>query len=196
MSAGGLFLAGGGLQAAAQIQEGRIAKAQGSFANKIALRNQESLNRQAEAEKSASRLQEERVARKQKIVQGRQLATIGKQGTGLAGATLASLVDTATQFFIERNLALRRGVFRAGALRERGAIIAAQGKWAKALGKQAQRLSFVKAGASIGTAIGTASLLSQAAPATSAAGGQGGGLAFGGRGPAPLPSSRTSFGGL
>ena len=190
-------LAAGGLQAAAQIQEGRIAKAQGSFAKKIALRNQESLNRQAEAEKAASRLQEERIARKQKIVQGRQLAKIGKGGTGLVDATLYALIDTATQFFIERNLALRRGVFRAGALRERGAIIAAQGRWAKTLGTQAQRLSYVKAGASLLGAAGAASATTSSPGAGfTQPGGQGGGLAFGGRGPAPLPSSRTSFRGL
>ncbi len=142
-------IGGGILMALSAIQEGRIAKAQGSFAKKIALRNQESLNRQAKAEEAASRLEEERIARKQKIFQGRQLARIGKQGTGLAGATLAALVDTATQFSISRNLALRRGVFRAGALRERGTIIAAQGRWAKTLGTQAKRLSYIKAGASL-----------------------------------------------
>jgi hypothetical protein len=92
------------------------------------------------------------------------LARIGKAGTGLADATLAALVDTAFQFSIERNLALRRGVFRAGALRERGIIIAAQGRWAKALGRQAQRLSYVKAGGSILAAAGTAGLLSAPSP--------------------------------
>ncbi len=151
-----LILAGGGLAAASQIQEGRVAKAQGSFEKKIALRNQESLNRQAKAEEAASRLEERRIARKQKILQGRQLARIGKQGTGLADATLAALVDTATQFSIDRNLALRRGVFRAGGLRERGEIIAAQGRWAKTLGKQAQRLSYVKATGSLLAAAGAA----------------------------------------
>lgn len=154
------ILIAGGLTAASQIQEGRIAKAQGSFAKKIALRNQESLNRQAKAEKAASRLEERRIARKQKIFQGRQLARIGKQGTGLAGATLSALVDTATQFSISRNLALRRGVFKAGALRERGTIIAAQGRWAKTLGVQAQRLSYIKAGASLLGAAGAASVAS------------------------------------
>lgn len=157
-----LFLIGGGLQATSAIQEGRIAKAQGSLEKKIALRNQESLERQAKAEEAASRLEEERIAKRQKIFQGRQLARIGKGGAGLVDATLSALVDTATQFSIDRNLALRRGVFRAGALRERGEIIAAQGRWAKTLGKQAQRLSFVKAGAAIGTSFATASLLSQA----------------------------------
>ena len=159
------ILIAGGLAAASAIQEGRIAKAQGSFEKKIALRNQESLNRQAKAEEAASRLEERRIARKQKIFQARQLARIGKQGTGLAGATLAALVDTATQFSIDRNLALRRGVFRAGALRERGEIIAAQGRWAKVLGKQAQRLSYVKA---------TGSLLMAAGFASSVGGGLGG----------------------
>ncbi len=158
MALGGLelILIGGGLTAASAIQEGRIAKAQGSFAKKIALRNQESLNRQAKAEEAASRLEERRIARKQKIFQARQLARIGKQATGLAGATLAALVDTATQFSIDRNLALRRGVFRAGALRERGVIIAAQGRWAKTLGTQAMRLSYIKATGSLLSAAGLA----------------------------------------
>ena len=165
-----LILAGGSLQAASQIQEGRIAKAQGSFEKKIALRNQESLNRQAKAEEAASRLEERRIARKQKIFQARQLARIGKGGTGLADATLAALVDTATQFSIDRNLALRRGVFRAGGLRERGEIIAAQGRWAKVLGEQAVKLSYVKATGSLLEAAGTAYLLRRKPPGTEGTG--------------------------
>lgn len=154
-----MLLLGGGLQAASAIQGGRVARAQGSFEEKLALRNQEALNRQARAEVAASRLKERRIARKQKIFQARQLAVLGKQGSGIADATLAALVDTASQFSIERNLALRRGVFRAGALRERGEIIATQGRWAKVLGKQSQRLSYVKAGGSLLAAAGTASTL-------------------------------------
>lgn len=180
------ILIAGGLTAASQIQEGRIAKAQGSFAKKIALRNQESLNRQAKAEEAASRLEESRIARKQKIFQARQLARIGKQGTGLAGATLAALVDTATQFSIERNLALRRGVFRAGALRERGVIIAAQGRWAKTLGKQAQRLSYIKA---------TGSLLSAAGLAR-AVGGLGAGTSTGTTATVSTPFTPSNFPGV
>ncbi len=158
-----LLLGAGGLQAASSIQQGRIAKAQGSFEKKVALRNQESLNRQARAEKSASRLEERRIAKKQKIFQARQIARIGKGGAGFGDSTLAALIDTASEFSIERNLALRRGTFRAGALRERGEIIAAQGRWAKTLGKQAQRLSYVKAGASL---LSSAALASQFGPAT------------------------------
>ena len=152
-----LFLAGGGLQAASSIQEGRIAKAQGSFDKKMALRNQESLNRQAKAEMAASRLEESRIARQEKITKGAQRAAVGKQGTGLAGATLAALTDTAAQFSVDRNLALRRGFLRSRQLREQGTIIAAQGRWSKTMGNQAMRLSYVKAGASI---LGSAAMAS------------------------------------
>lgn len=191
-----LILAGGGLQAASAIQQGRIARAQGRFDERMALRNRKALRRQAEAEKAASRLEERRIARKQKIIQGRQLARIGKQGTGLAGATLAALADTAAQFSIDRNLALRRGITRSIQLRERGDIIVAQGRWAKALGRQAQRLSYVKAGASL---LGSAALAGQFAPpgTGSAAGGTGGGLAFGGHGPkSPYPSFQSTSTGI
>jgi len=144
-----LVLTGGGLQAAASIQEGKIAAAQGSFSKKIALRNEESLRRQGRAELEASKVEEERIARKEKIFKASQRAAVGKQGTGLAGASLAVLTDTAAQFSMDRNLALRRGILRKGQLYEQGAITAAQGRWAKTLGNQAKRLSYIKAGASI-----------------------------------------------
>ena len=158
------ILISGSLKAASQIQEGRIAKAQGSFANKIALRNQESLERQAKAERAASRVEEARISRREKIFKGRQRARIGKQATGLAGATLAALVDTAVQFSIERNLALRRGLVRGRELKRRGVIIAAQGRWAKTLGTQAKRLSYIKATGSI---LGSVAMASQFGTATS-----------------------------
>ena len=158
------LIIGGGLMAASQIQEGRIAEAQGRFQKKIALRNQQELERQAKAESVSASLEESRIARKEKIVKARQRATVGKTGIGLAGATLAVLTDTAFQFSMDRNLALRRGVIRGRELIERGRIIAAQGRFAKTVGTQAQRLSYFKAGGSILGAIGTAGFLK--APAT------------------------------
>lgn len=149
----------GGLQAFSAIKEGQIADVQGKFAKKIALRNQQSLERQAKAEGEAAGVEETRIARQQKIVQARQRARIGKGAIGLAGATLAALADTAFQFSMARNLTLRRGTIRARELRERGRIIYAQGRWAKTLGSQARRLSYVKAGASILGSVGTAGLL-------------------------------------
>lgn len=158
MAAAALVIAGG-LQAASAIQAGRIAEAEGKFAEDIALRNQKALERQRKAELEAAGVEEARVARREKIVKAQQRAAIGKTGVGLAGATMAFLTDTAYQFSMERNLALRRGMIRGRELRERGKILYAQGKWAKTVGTQAKRLSYVKAGASILGAAGTAGAL-------------------------------------
>lgn len=186
---------GGGLMAAGQIQEGRVAEAQGKFQKKIALRNQQALERQAKAETVAASLEESRIARREKIVKGRQRAIVGKTGIGLAGATLAFLTDTAFQFSMGRNLALRRGVVRGRELRERGRIIAAQGRWAKTLGTQAKRLSYFKAGGSILGAIGTAGFLKAPATAGATTGTASRTFAWSGYKPTPI-STRTSFRGL
>ena len=132
-----------------QLQEGRIAEAQGRFAQQIAIRNQQVLERQAKAERAAAEVEEARIARAEKIVKAQQRAIIGKSGIGLAGATLSLLADTAFQFSFERNLALRRGLIRGRELGERGRIELARGEFAFTLGKEAKRLSFIKAGGSI-----------------------------------------------
>ena len=140
--------------ATAQIQEGRIAEAEGKFAKEIAHRNKQALDRQAEAERDAAAIEERRTARQEKIVKSRQIAAVAKSGAGLAGATLSSLADTAFQFSIEKNLILRRGLIKGRELRERGRIILAQGRFARTLGKKAKQLSFIKA---TGTVLGGAS---------------------------------------
>ncbi len=160
MAAIGLIIAGGALSGLAQIKAGQIAKAQGSFAEKMALRNQQALERQAKAEREASEIEEARVSRKEKIVKAAQRAVVGKTGVGLAGATLSVLADTAFQFSMERNLILRRGLLRGRELIERGGIIAAQGRFAKKLGREQARWSYISAGGSILSSVGTAKLLS------------------------------------
>ena len=132
-----------------QIQEGRAAEKQGEFAKQIALRNQRALERQAVAEKEAAAVKESQIARREKIVKGRQIAAAGKSGGQIAGASLNFLADTARQFSLSRNFALRAGLFRGQELRERGAIIAAKGRFAQALGKFQKRQSFIKAGGTV-----------------------------------------------
>lgn len=183
------IIAGGLLMAAGQIQEGRIAEAQGKFEKKIALRNQKSLERQAKAEIEAAGVEETRVARREKIFRARQRAGMAKGGIGLAGASLSFLTDTAFQFSMERNLVLRRGIVRGRELRERGKIIAAQGRWAKTLGTQVKRSSYVKASASILGAVGAAGGL------PSSPGAAGGDRTFAWSGYKPTPT-RTTFRGL
>ncbi len=134
-----------------QIQEGRIAEAQGKFAKQIALRNQQALERQAKSERDAAAIEEQRVSRQEKITKAQQRAVVGKSGVGLAGATLSFLADTAGQFFLDRNLILRGGLIRGRELRERGQIELAKGRFARTIGKSKKRLSFIKA---TGTVIG------------------------------------------
>jgi len=150
-----LVAAGAGLKAAGILQGGRISEAQGKFEKEIAARNQQALERQAKAEREAASLEETRIARKEKIVKAGQRAAAAKSGIGLAGATLSVLADTAFQFSLERNLALRRGLIRGRELFGQGGLVAAQGRWARTLGKQAKKLSYVKAGASILSAAGS-----------------------------------------
>lgn len=142
-------LAVGILGAIAAVKQGKIAEAQGEFAKDMAVRNQQALERQAKSEREAAAIEESRIARKEKITKARQRAVVGKSGVGLAGATLSVLTDTAAQFSIGRNLALRRGLIRSRELRERGEIQLARGRFAFTLGREAKKLSFVKAGASI-----------------------------------------------
>ena len=169
-----LLTVGVGFGVAGTIQQGRIAKAQGSFQEKMALRNQQALERQGRAEQAAAQLEERRVARREKIVKAAQRATVGKSGIGLAGATLSVLADTAFQFSLERNLVLRRGLLAKQGLFKRGAITAAGGRFAKTTGLAESRASFVKAGASILGTAGAAGLLSRPAttPGLSKAGAQ------------------------
>ena len=141
--------AGLGLIALSQIAEGRAAEKQGQFAKQIALRNQRALDRQAVAEKEAAAIKSEQIARREKIVSGAQIAAAGKSGGQIAGASLNFLADTARQFSLSRNFALRTGLFRSQELKERGGIIAAKGRFAQAVGKFQKRQSFIKAGGSV-----------------------------------------------
>lgn len=194
------IIAGGVLKAYSALAEGKIAYAQGQFAKQIGQRNleaarvnkrnieaaseanQRALDRQAKSEREVAALEEERAARKEKLVKAAQRAASGKSGVGLAGASLSALTDTAFQFSLERNLILRAGLIRFTELRFRGRmelykgkvlgarelfrgqLSYAQGKWQAELGIQARKLSYVNAAASILGSAGTASLLGSMNP--------------------------------
>jgi hypothetical protein len=136
------------LQGIGQIKEGQIAAAQGDFAKKVAIRNQQALNRQAKAERDAAAIEEGRIARKSKLVQARLTAGGAKSGISLAGASLESLTDAAFQFSMDRNLTLRRGLLKSRGLIQRGKIIASQGRFAKTVGRAKRTAAFIKAAGS------------------------------------------------
>jgi len=146
MAVAAMIMAGGAMQAYGQIKQGQMAEAEGKFAKGIAIRNQQALNRQAKAEMEAAKIEEGRIARKEKFVKGSQRASSAKSGFSLAGASLEVLTDTAYQFSLDKNLALRRGMFRSQELIERGELVMAQGRWARTQGKLAKRASYLSAG--------------------------------------------------
>jgi hypothetical protein len=144
-----LLLAGAGAVAAGQVQQGRIAKAQGDFAEKVAQRNQQSLERQAKAERDAASIDEERISRRSKIVQARLKVGSAKSNIGLAGASLDALSDAAFQFSLDRNLTLRHGLIRSRELLQRGKILSAEGKFASTVGKAKRTSAFISAAGTV-----------------------------------------------
>jgi len=141
--------AGLGLAATSQIQQGRIAEAQGSFAEKVALRNQQALERQRLAEIEAGKIEEGRISRKERFVRAANIAAGAKSGGLLAGSSLNTLADAAFQFSLDRNIARRNALLRGQELSSRGDIMASQGRFAKSTGKARQRASLIGAGGSV-----------------------------------------------
>ena len=149
-----LLVVGGGLMAASQIQQGRLAKAQGSAQNKIAQYNAEQLERQAQARMEAAHLQDDRVARQARLFKGAQRASIGKSGLSLSeGSPLDLQADTAYQFALDRAFTLRSGLLDSKSLKAQGTIQGVEGKWAKSYGAASARNSYMQAA---GTILGTA----------------------------------------
>ena len=160
------IIAGGAMQSYGQIKQGQMAEAQGKFTKAVAMRNQQALNRQAKAEMEAARSEESRISRKEKIAKASQRASSAKSGFSLAGASLEVLTDTAYQFSLDKNLALRRGVFRSQELIERGELVMAQGRWARTQGKQAKKMAYLSAGGTMLMSAGMAKAFTPAPTGT------------------------------
>ena len=133
------------LQAFGQFKEGQIAAAEGDFAKDVALRNQKALERQAKAERDAASIEEGRISRKGRFATASAIAQAGKTGGQLKNASLSALTDIAAQFSIDRNLVLRSRLLKSRELIQRGKIIAAQGRFAKVIGRQRRTAKFIQA---------------------------------------------------
>lgn len=172
------LLAGGiGLMAAGQIQQGRLASAEGKAQNKIAEANAALLESQAQSRKEVAAMEEQRVSRQQKLFMGRQKAEIGKSGLTMAGSNVDVVADTAYQFASDRLLTLRSGLIESEYMMGSADIQRTQGKWAKSFGKASAKNSYMQAG---GTILSGAYFASKAASA--------------GAGTATMSNSATRFG--
>jgi hypothetical protein len=136
--------------AAGQIQQGRLAKAEGSARNKIAQYNAEQLERQAQARMEAASMEESRVARQARLYKGAQRASIAKSGLSLTeGSPLDLQADTAYQFALDRAFTLRSGLVDSQSLQAQATIQRVEGKWAKSYGKAVARNSYMQAAGTI-----------------------------------------------
>ena len=167
MAPAAFLIVGAIVSAGAAVQQGMIAKKQGQFADKVSKRNQEALERQADAERKAAKFDEGRIARRQKLIEASQIAAGAKSGVALSNSSISVLSDTAFQFSLDRNLRLRQGLVKGQELKDRGNIIRAEGKFAKSVGKAKQTASFIQAGGSILSSYGMAGMSSGGDPTNS-----------------------------
>lgn len=142
-------------QAFGQFKAGQTATAQGDLDKKIADRDQAALIRQDKAGRGAASIEEGRISRKGRATVASAIAQAGKTGGQLKNASLSALTDIVAQFSIDRNLTQRRGLIKSRELKQRGAIISAQGRFAKTIGRQRRTAAFIGAGGTIASGTGT-----------------------------------------
>ena len=135
--------------AAGQIQQGRVAEAQGRASRDISEFNAANLEREAESRKEAAAFEAQRIGRRGERARSKLEARAGKSGLTLAGSKLDVLADTAFEYAVDSALTLRAGLFQAQTLKARAAGQRYQGKWQYLAGKHAKRVSRFQAGASI-----------------------------------------------
>lgn len=116
--------------------EGKMLDAQGEAQQAIANYNAKLQEREAKARMQAARLQERRVSKKGKAVQGAQRARFAKSGIALTSpSAIDVLADTAFEVFMDRNLTLRGGLLESQALKNQAKMTRAQGDWAAKVGE-------------------------------------------------------------
>ena len=140
------LIAGTGLLAGSQVQEGLNYKAEGQAKKDIAEYNARQLNRQAASRLDAAQLEDTRQVRRSRMALGSQIASGGKSG---AVSDVDVLADTAFQFAMDRNLMLRQGFMESQGLMNQARLVQAQGQYAFDRGKAGRDMSFLKAGGSI-----------------------------------------------
>jgi hypothetical protein len=194
-----LLLTGAGIGAASTIQQGRIAEAQGKTTQRVNEYNAKQLDRQAKAKMDAAKINAERISKKENITQATNLARAAKSGISLgeSKSTVEVLADTAFQFHLDRNFTLMQGLSDQLSLENQASLLRAEGAFAKDMGKQAKRLSYVQAGGELAFAFGTVGMANKKPeiPTLGASTGSGAGSTgkFGGFGGGTLTDSRPSF---
>jgi len=150
------LIVGTSLQAAGQIQQGRVAEAEGEAQEEWAEYNAKVMEADAAERMAAAKMEESRVAREQKMARGVQKAAFAKAGVTLEGSPLEVIADTYEQYAIDRGLVLRQGLLASRGLRQQAQFARYRGQIARAKGKAAKRASYLQAFGTMGMAAGSA----------------------------------------
>ena len=142
---GVIAITGIAISAYSAYEQGKAAEEQGKFQAKIAARNAEQAQREAEGKRQAAAeaaIQKEREGR---ALKGRQRALYAKSGVELRGSPLSVLVETAQDIEADRLTILREGAIAGSTDEYRAGIIRAEGSAAKKRGQAAKRASVLSA---------------------------------------------------
>lgn len=131
----GGILAGAGLQAYGQYQQGKAAQQQAKSEQAWHNYNAQVAKREAAAEKEATRAEAKQHARKAKMFQARQRALIGASGVNIEGSPLLVMEDTAEQLKLEEIDILKRGQRKASRFESQSILDMSMGSMAKKRGK-------------------------------------------------------------
>ena len=176
------ILAGGGMQAYGQYQQGKAAEAQGKAEQQIAEYNAKLKERQGAAELERARAQATQFEKEGEVLKGEQIVGFAKGGVLTTEGTPALLLEeTAAELEADRMAILREG-FLGRSFREGEAEgLRFEGRAAKARGQNLAAASKYQAVGTLLTTFGSA-YASYSAGGGGAGGGGGGGAGGGGGG--------------
>lgn len=156
-----LLIAGVGIQAYGQYQQGKAAEAQGKAEQAILNQNAALKERQAAAELERSRAEALRFEKEGEALLGTQQVRLAKGGVLTTAGTPALLLElTAQELEADRLQILKEGFLEESFRKSEAAGLRFEGRAAKARGKNIKRASRFAAAGSLLTGIGTAASLS------------------------------------
>ncbi len=152
-----LFLLGTGAKIFSQIQQGRIADAQGRAEQRLAERNALVEEQNAKAREEKARFDQLRHVERGEGILGRLRAALGKSGARLdVGAPIRVLSEQAEELELENLLIGHEGAVEAAQFKERAVISRFKGSLARKRGKAARKTSLLRAFSTTVGAAGTA----------------------------------------
>ena len=158
-----MIVAGTGLMAAGQIKEGQAASAEAKSQKNIANYNAQLMESQAVATEAASRYKQKKQGQEGERIKGSLLAKLGASGADITqGAPVDLMAEQATELEQESAMIGYEGQLAAAQARSQATIDRMQAKIYGQKAKTVKTASYLSAGATLLTGLGTAGYMSGA----------------------------------